>query len=142
VGSTVLLTILQIAAGGSLVQIALRLGAFIYKRFSRPEQRKATVSADATSVETAAGVLTMVRGELERVLAEQASERQRWDTERLSTTAAMDNAAREMARANAELARYKSELSVARSQLAQRDSPGPGRHSTPPSAYDDWRKGT
>lgn len=73
------LTVLQIAAGGSLVQILLRLGAFLYRRVSRPEERKATVSADATSVETAADVLVMVRGELREVRAQHAVERAEWE---------------------------------------------------------------
>lgn len=144
-GSSVLLAILQVAAGGSLVQILIRFGAFLYKRLSgpsNPENRKTSASADSTSVETADAVLVMVRGELQRLNTQRDLEHQEWDAERVKSAASMDNASREIARANSELARVKSDLSVALSQLAQRDGPGPGRHSSnPPSTYDDWRKG-
>ena len=130
-GSTVLLAILQVAAGGSLVQVLIRFGAFLYKRLSGPEERKASNAADATSVDTAASVLVMVRSELKEVRAQQALERQEWDAERVRTTTIMDNASREIARANAELARRTSDLAVAQSVIAELGGRIPGRHSTP-----------
>lgn len=140
-GSSVLIAILQVAAGGSLVQILIRFGAFVYKSISKPDQRKATVSADATSVETAADVLVMVRSELKEVRAQGAIDKATWDAERITSTQSLENAAREVQRAHAELARVKNDLAVAQAQMSQRDGPGPGRHSNLPSTYDDWRKG-
>lgn len=138
-GNSVLLAILQVAAGGSLVQIFIRFGALVYKRFSRPEERKATVTADATSVETAADVLLMVRGELREVRAQYALDRQEWDAERIRTTQALDNAAREVQRAHADLARCKSDLAVAQGQITDMGDRLPGRHRDP-GDY-DWRRG-
>lgn len=138
-GNSALLTILQIAAGGSLVQLLIRFFAVVYKRFSHPEERKATVTADARSVETAADVLLMVRGELREVRAQYAIDRQAWDTERIRTTEALDNAAREVQRAHADLARCKSDFAVAQGQLADMGGRLPGRHRDP-GDY-DWRRG-
>lgn len=128
-GSSVLLAILQVAAGGSLVQILIRFGAFLYKRLSGPEERKASNAADATSVDTAASVLVMVRSELKEVRAQQALERQQWDTERAQTTAMLDNASREIVRVNARLARLTSDLAVAQSVIAELGGHVPGRHA-------------
>ena len=130
-GSSVLLAVLQVAAGGSLVQILIRFGAFLYKRMSGPEERKASNAADATSVDTAASVLVMVRSELKEVRAQQALERQEFDAERVRTTAIMDNAAREITRANTELARRTADLAVAQSVIAELGGRVPGRHATP-----------
>ena len=130
-GSSVLLAVLQVAAGGSLVQILIRFGAFLYKRLSGPEERKASNAADATSVDTAASVLVMVRSELKEVRAQQALDRQAWDTERRLSTESMDNASREIARAHAELARLTSDLAVAQSVIAELGGHIPGRHSSP-----------
>lgn len=131
---------LQVALGGSLVQILVRLATVVYKRFSNPEQRKATVSADATSVETAADVLIMVRGELKEVRAQFALEKTAWDTERITATQSLDNAAREVQRVHSDLARTRSDLSVAQAQLAELSGRVPGRHATPPDQY-GWRNG-
>lgn len=139
-GSSVWLSILQVAAGGSLVQIAIRFVAFIYKSISKPDQRKATVSADATSVETAADVLIMVRGELKEVRAQFALEKTAWDTERVTATQSLDNAAREVQRVHSDLARTRSDLSVAQTQLAELSGRVPGRHSPPSDPY-GWRTG-
>lgn len=127
--SSILLAVLQIAAGGSLVQILIRFGAFLYKRLSGPEERKASNAADATSVDTAASVLVMVRSELKEVRAQQALERQQWDTERAQTTAMLDNASREIVRVNARLARLTSDLAVAQSVIAELGGHVPGRHA-------------
>lgn len=140
-GSSVLIAVLQVAAGGSLVQILIRLGAFFYKRLSKPEQRKAAVSADSTNVETAADVVLMVRGELKEVREQHAKDRLAWDTERVRTTQSLEDAAREVARVHAELARVKSDLAVARAQIAELSGRAPGRHSNfSPGDY-DWGQG-
>lgn len=128
-GSSILLAVLQLAAGGSLIQILIRFGAFLYKRLSGPEERKASNAADATSVDTAASVLVMVRSELKEVRAQQALERQQWDTERAQTTAMLDNASREIVRVNARLARLTSDLAVAQSVIAELGGHVPGRHA-------------
>jgi hypothetical protein len=134
-------SVAQVALGGGLVQIGVRAFTAFSHRVSKSGQRQTNVTTDSTSVETADAVLVMVRGELQRLREQQATEKKEWDTERLSTTQSLDNAAREVQRANSEIARLKSELSVTQSQLVQRDGPGPGRHANPPSPYDDWRRG-
>lgn len=138
---TVLVSIAQIALGGGLVQIAIRAGGAFSRRVSKAGQRQTNASTDSTSVETADAVLVMVRGELQRLGEQRTVEKKEWDTERLGTTQSLENASREVQRANSEIARLKSENSVLQSQLNQRDGPGPGRHSNLPSTYDDWRKG-
>lgn len=130
-GSSVLLAILQVAAGGSLVQVLIRFGAFLYKRLSGSDARKDSTAADSVSVDTAADVLLMVRSELKEVRAQQTLERQQWDAERAHTTAVMDNASREITRTNARLARLTSDLAVAQSVIAELGGHLPGRHSSP-----------
>ncbi len=128
-GSTILLSIIQVAAGGSLVQILIRFGGFIYRRFTGTEQRQSGINA--ASVDTAADVLIMVRSELKEVRAQQALDRQAWDAERVLSTTSMNNASREIARANSELARRTADLAVAQALIAELGGRIPGRHASP-----------
>lgn len=129
-GSSVLLAILQVAAGGSLVQVVIRFGAWLYRRLSGSDARKDSTAADSVSVDTAASVLVMVRSELKEVRAQQALDQQAWDTERRLSTESMNNAAREIARAHAELARRTADLAAAQALIAELGGRVPGRHST------------
>lgn len=138
-GGTVLISIAQIALGGGAVQVGVRLFTSLHRRLSKTDQRKENVSTDSTSVQTADSVLIMVRGELQRLSDQRAAERKEWDTERLATTQSLENATREVQRANTEIARLKSDLSIVQAQLTQRGDPGPSRHGNV-SDY-DWRKG-
>lgn len=138
--TTVLVSIAQVALGGGLVQLAVRAGGAFSRRISKPGQRQTNVTTDSTSVETADAVLVMVRGELQRLREQQATEKKAWDAERITSTESLENAAREVQRAHAELARTKNDLAVAQAQISQRDGPGTGRHYGPPDVH-DWRQG-
>lgn len=137
---TVLVSVAQVALGGGLVQIGVRAFSAFSRRVSKSGQRQTNASTDSTSVETADAVLIMVRGELQRLREQQATEKSAWDAERITSTQSLENAAREVQRAHAELARVKNDLAVAQAQISQRDGPGPGRHSGLPDVQ-DWRQG-
>ena len=140
-GGTVLISIAQVALGGGAVQVGVRVFSSLYRRMSKTDQRKENVSTDSTSVQTADSVLIMVRGELQRLGEQRAIERKEWDADRLTITQSLENASREVLRANSEIARLKSDNNVLQSQITQHDDPGPGRHGNPSSTYGDWQKG-
>lgn len=136
-----ILQITGVVVGGGILEFIRRLLA------RRAELRNLNAQSDATALDSANKyVQTLQAGdkarleEIEALKNENRRMQGEWNAERIVSTEALTSATREVERAHAELARVKADLAVATAQISELGGRLPGRHSSPPSTYDDWQR--